>query len=144
MAKLNLNPDQAEALRLLRESAEDGGITAVDATINHNFPKLQQRVEELRRFGFVVSTRELDSGEVAYSATYDLVEEDIVVAGCTLRLGTRKGFTARTHKEAKVSGMIPEDVLREAEAAAAAAYMQVLESYAWPFDVRTQMPWGSK
>lgn len=108
--------------------AYPGGLTSIE--LMEITSRAQARIGELKQQGWSIET--IQDGEDS-TATYRLSsliqqEGDDVVAGVTIRLGSRSGWTSRTHREA-VGGSIPDHVLDEAERAALDAYRGVIEDW---------------
>lgn len=109
-------------------AAFPGSIPSPDLLRDYG-PAAKSRIGDLRRAGWRIET-----GASHGVATYRLVsihphEGVEVEAGCTIRHDSRSGWAARTHADALKIARVPEAVLREAEAAALAAYRAAIDPH---------------
>lgn len=113
------NRSTTAVLQALRDAFPHG----VSSTTLHEScgPAAKSRIGDLRCQGWQIAT---DEAEVASYRLTSLArgQADPILAGCTLRLGTRSGWSSRTHRGAT----LPEAVLEAAQRAAEAAYRAVL------------------
>jgi hypothetical protein len=124
-----LAAEQAAVCEELRRRTEATALATPDgiALLGTGF---QTRIGELREMGWDVRDRRVGRHR-AYWIVGDapVLDPDPCEAGCTIRRGPRKGWTSRTHGDARRHGVVPAEVLEEAEAAALAAYREVVERH---------------
>jgi hypothetical protein len=125
----DLAEEQAAVCATLRARTRDNPCSTLEGIRLHG-SGFQSRVGELKEKGW-----DLHSRRVGRHRGYWIVgdeprlDPDECDAGCTLRLGTRDGWTSRTHADARRRRVVPAEVLEEAEAAALAAYQGVVEAH---------------
>lgn len=105
------------------------GIASTDLLEKHG-PAAKSRIGELRADGWIVETEEVDGVAVYRLASLTRGQARTVDAGTIIRHAA-DGWTSRTHRDA-LGGPVPEAVLRQAEAAALAAYRAIVDPYLAP------------